>query len=92
MELVRKYVRFTGRVQGVNFRYTSMTEATKLGLTGWVRNDDDGSVEMEVQGPEETIEELFDIMQNISRRIVIDSIDQTSIPLEEDESEFIIKY
>ena len=47
---------------------------------------------MEVQGPEETIEELFDIMQNISRRIVIDSIDQTSIPLEEDESEFIIKY
>ena len=34
MEVVRKYVIFTGRVQGVNFRKTSMTQATKLGLTG----------------------------------------------------------
>ena len=92
MDIVRKHVRFTGKVQGVNFRYTSMTQATKLGLTGWVRNDDDGSVEMEVQGPEELIDELYDIMENISRRIVIDSIDETSIEVEENESEFVIKY
>ena len=92
MEEVRKYVRFYGRVQGVNFRYTSMTQATKLGLTGWVRNDDDGSVEMEVQGKEELIEELFEIMKTISSYIVIDSIEQTNISLVPDESEFIIKY
>ena len=92
MEIIRKYVRFTGRVQGVNFRYTSMTQATKLGLTGWVRNDDDGSVEMEVQGTEELIEQLFEIMKNVSPIIVIDSIDETEIPIVEDEYEFIIKY
>ena len=92
MEEVRKYVRFYGRVQGVNFRYTSMTQATKLGLTGWVRNDDDGSVEMEVQGKEVLIEELFEIMKTISSYIVIDSIEQTNISVVPDESEFIIKY
>ena len=92
MEIVRKYVRFTGKVQGVNFRYTSMTQATKLGLTGWVRNDDDGSVEMEVQGPEELIDELYETMKTIAHYIVIDSIDETSIPVVENESEFVIKY
>jgi len=85
-------VLLTGRVQGVNFRYTSMTQATKLGLTGWVRNDDDGSVEMEVQGTEELIDELFEIMKTVSEYIVIDSIDETSISVIPDESEFIIKY
>ena len=92
MEVVRKYVFFTGRVQGVNFRKTSMTQATKLGLTGWVRNAEDGSVEMEVQGPEETINELYEIMKTISKIIVIDSIDETYIDIIPEESEFIIKY
>ena len=92
MEIVRKYVIFTGRVQGVNFRKTSMTQATKLGLTGWVRNAEDGSVEMEVQGPEETINELYEIMKTISKNIVIDSIDETYIDIIPEESEFIIKY
>ena len=92
MEIVRKYVIFTGRVQGVNFRKTSMTQATKLGLTGWVRNAEDGSVEMEVQGTEELIDELFEIMKDISPIITIDSIEETPMEVIPDESEFIIKY
>ena len=92
MEIVRKYVIFTGRVQGVNFRKTSMTQATKLGLTGWVRNVEDGSVEMEVQGTEELIDELFEIMKDISPIITIDSIEETPMEVIPDESEFIIKY
>ena len=92
MEIVRKYVIFTGRVQGVNFRKTSMTQATKLGLTGWVRNAEDGSVEMEVQGPEELIDELYEIMKDISPIITIDSIEETPMEVIPDESEFIIKY
>ena len=92
MEIVRKYVVFTGRVQGVNFRKTSMTQATKLGLTGWVRNAEDGSVEMEVQGTEELIDELFEIMKDISPIITIDSIEETPMEVIPDESEFIIKY
>ena len=91
MEVTRKHVIFTGRVQGVNFRKTSMKEATKLGLTGWVRNLEDGTVEMEVQGPEEVIEELYEfLMTNI--RFEIEQLDETTIDVVDDETEFIIQY
>ena len=46
----RWHVVFSGRVQHVGFRYTSLYIARSLGLTGWVRNLSDGRVEMEVQG------------------------------------------
>ena len=47
---VRKHIYFSGRVQGVGFRYRSYYIAQSLGLTGWVTNLWDGRVEMEVQG------------------------------------------
>ena len=46
---------FYGQVQGVGFRYRAYYAAYQLGLTGWVRNCWDETVEMEVQGDEETI-------------------------------------
>lgn len=48
-------VRITGRVQGVSFRAWTRTEATQLGLSGWVRNEDDGSVTALLSGPETII-------------------------------------
>ena len=92
MGIIRKHVRFTGRVQGVCFRYTSQTYARNLGLTGWVRNDYDGSVEMEVQGTPELINQLFNYMKNVSSYIVIDNIEQKTIPTISDESKFYIRY
>ncbi len=47
---VRKHYRFWGKVQFVGFRYRSKYLADELGLTGWVQNEEDGSVEMEIQG------------------------------------------
>ena len=41
----------TGRVQGVGFRYATLSEAQKRNLTGWVRNLSDGRVEVGAQGP-----------------------------------------
>ena len=48
--MVRKHIFFSGDVQGVGFRYRSFYIAQSLDLTGWVQNEDDGSVTLEVQG------------------------------------------
>jgi acylphosphatase len=49
----------TGRVQGVSFRASTATEGRRLGVTGWVRNKPDGSVELEAEGPDDKIEALL---------------------------------
>ena len=46
----RLRMHFVGEVQGVGFRWTARKVATELGLCGWVRNEPDGSVSMELQG------------------------------------------
>lgn len=56
---IRKHIFFYGRVQGVGFRYHAVYKARFLGLTGWVRNCRNGSVEMEVQGEPEFIDGLI---------------------------------
>ncbi len=57
--MVRKHIIFYGRVQGVGFRFHCKYKARDLGLTGWVENLYDGSVEMEVQGEDALINELL---------------------------------
>ena len=64
--IVRKHIIFRGRVQGVGFRYHSTYKAENLGLTGWVRNCYDGSVEMEVQGDPAAIEALLERLNRMS--------------------------
>ena len=51
-------LRITGRVQGVGFRWFVIAEGRRLGLYGWVRNDPDGSVELEAEGPADRVETL----------------------------------
>ena len=59
MAEIRKRIVFHGRVQGVGFRYTAKYLAQSLELTGWVRNDWDQTVTMEVQGREALINNLL---------------------------------
>lgn len=89
-EMVRKHFRFKGRVQGVGFRYRAKYAANGMGITGWVKNVYDGSVEMEAQGTEEAINQML-VMINRSDYIVIDSIESEEIPLEEDERSFYVR-
>ena len=80
---VRKHIFFYGRVQGVGFRYYSVNKARQLGLTGWVRNLYDGSVEMEVQGPERFIDELIIFLQN-RIFVEIDDIKAKTVPIQDE--------
>lgn len=84
-EKVRKHIFFYGRVQGVGFRYYAVQKANQLGLTGWVKNLYDGSVEMEVEGQEELIDQLIIFLQNWTY-IWIERIDAKTIPLQQDNS------
>lgn len=60
---IRKHFIFYGYVQGVGFRFRAVNAARSLGLTGWVRNEWGGSVEMEVQGEKEAIDLLIERLQ-----------------------------
>ena len=61
--MIARRVRVTGRVQGVFFRGWTREEARSLGLSGWVRNCADGSVEAHLEGPAGDIDELIDAIR-----------------------------
>lgn len=57
--MISKRAIFEGRVQGVGFRYAVKQIAMGFDVVGWVKNLDDGTVELRVNGEEEEIEEFF---------------------------------
>ncbi|MFV0421432.1 acylphosphatase [Oleidesulfovibrio sp.] len=60
MERIRCTVH--GRVQGVGFRYWTQKKATSLGLSGWVKNCSDGTVQLEATGLEEQLSDLVEAL------------------------------
>ncbi len=81
--LIRKHIRFYGKVQGVGFRYHATYKARLIGLTGWVRNCYDSSVEMEVQGEAELIDNLLLYLYK-QKFICIKRMDEEKIDLKEE--------
>ena len=57
-------VRVTGRVQGVWYRGWTEGEATRLGLSGWVRNEADGSVRALLHGPDDAVDAMLALMRD----------------------------
>lgn len=89
--MIRRKIQFYGRVQGVGFRHTAINATSKLGLTGWVRNERDGSVSMEVQGHDVAINRLTEIIKN-ARYIYIDRIVSVDMPTVNNEDGFSFKW
>ena len=86
-DMIRKHIVFKGWVQGVGFRYRAIVAANKHGVTGWVRNDPDGSVSMEIQGTEEQIDKVIISLEQ-GAYIQIDNLEVKTIPVEEGERGF----
>lgn len=83
----RRHIRFYGRVQGVGFRYHIMYDARNHGLTGWVQNLADGSVEVEIQGPGAMIDFVVHNLGS-GRWIRVDRMESQKIPVVEEERGF----
>ncbi|MBQ3370856.1 MAG: acylphosphatase [Mogibacterium sp.] len=85
---LRQHIVFHGWVQGVGFRFRAMQAARTYGVTGWVRNDPDGSVTMEVQGSQQQIDNVIMALEHGSF-ISIDRMEVTAVPPAEGERGFI---
>ena len=85
--MVRRHIVFLGWVQGVGFRYRARHAASLYGCTGWVRNEWDGSVTMEIQGTPEQIEQVIQAIR-AGRFVRIEDMESREIPPEEEESGF----
>lgn len=90
--MIRYSMIVDGRVQGVGFRYFSQLEASKLNLTGWVKNLIDQRVEIEVQGSEENICKFISSIKKGNTFSRVDDIAITKIPIISDEKKYTIKY
>ena len=85
--MLRQRIVFHGWVQGVGLRYRAIHAASLYGTTGWVRNDPDGSVTMEIQGTQEQIDSVIMAIER-GTYIHIDHMDVKKIPLVDNEHGF----
>ncbi|MFH1671755.1 MAG: acylphosphatase [Candidatus Portnoybacteria bacterium] len=70
----RVILKIYGRVQMVMYRDSTQRKASKLGLVGWVRNEDDGSVKVVAEGKEKDLEKLIDWCYNGPMLAKVDKI------------------
>lgn len=91
-ESVRYFGRATGRVQGVGFRMFVQQHASELGLTGWVRNMEDGSVEMEIQGDPGKVDKLSVLIREGNYFIKVKELTFEPIEVVPDETRFVVRY
>jgi acylphosphatase len=68
--MIRAEVRFIGRVQGVGFRATTLHIARRFRVTGWVRNETDGSVYLVAEGHASEVNSFLESLQKEMARCI----------------------
>lgn len=82
----------SGHVQGVGFRYTAREKAISLHLTGWVRNKIEGTVEMEVLGTRENVEQFIkQTKKGFHDFMRVDHVEVNKLSNEKDYQDFQIR-
>ena len=81
-----------GRVQGVAFRYHTALKANQLGLQGWVRNNKDGTVQVEAQGQENSLNDLIGYLHKGPVHAKVDEVQIKWIETKESGGKFRITY
>lgn len=69
-----------GRVQGVGFRANAAAEARRLGLTGWVRNRLDGTVETDAEGPDAAVQSYLTWLRHGPSLSHVTGVDEEWLP------------
>ena len=85
--MIRKQIIFYGWVQGVGFHYRARNAAERYGCTGWIHNEYDGSVCMEIQGTEEAIDQVI-LTIEAGRCIRIENMYVKTLPTQPEERGF----
>jgi acylphosphatase len=77
---VAKHLKISGRVQGVGFRYSMREEAERLGVTGWVRNRRDGTVEAALDGATDAVDAMLAWARRGPRGAQVTDVQVAEIP------------
>lgn len=92
MEIKRISVNVKGVVQGVYFRAFTKESADEIGLSGWTKNLDDGSVQIEAQGNDSQLKNFLQMVRKGPKFSVVQSISVNDIPVTTNEHSFVIRY
>jgi acylphosphatase len=79
---LQAHLSITGRVQGVGYRDWALATAQKLGLTGWVRNRLDGSVEALVVGDDDAVGRMIEACRHGPALAKVDAVDLEPVDLD----------
>jgi acylphosphatase len=78
--MARLEARVKGRVQGVGFRYFVISHAQRLGVTGWVSNEQDGSVQCLAEGPRDDLELLLEALKEGPAGAIVEYVAEDWLP------------
>ena len=85
---MRRHVIVHGYVQGVGFRFSARAEARRLGVSGWVRNRADGTVEAEVEGDEASVAAMLEYLAAGPRDAMVERTDVSELQPTGDDDTF----